>query len=71
MSPLLLCIALAAAAPDTLSASLVSSGRDLPVVRAAESERLSEAKAVPTGVADMLRRFTGVQVKDYGGAGGL
>ena len=70
MTPLLL-LWLTFAAPDTLSASMVSSSRDLPVVRAAESERLSEAKAVPTGVADVLRRFTGVQVKDYGGAGGL
>ena len=70
MTPLLL-LWLTFAAPDTLSASMVSSGWDLPVMRAAESERLGEARAVPTGVADVLRRFTGVQVKDYGGTGGL
>lgn len=56
---------------DTLAAAWTSSAKRLPVVRPAEQVRLPEAAAVPFGTADVLRRFTGVQVKDYGGIGGL
>ena len=56
---------------DTLKAVIVSSVKSLPVVRPVESVRLSSQVAVPTQVADVLRHFTGVQVKDYGGVGGL
>ena len=71
MTPLLLALAIAASVPDTLSASMVRGDRDLPVVRPAEDVRLSEVSNAPAQVADVLRRFTGVQVKDYGGVGGL
>ena len=56
---------------DTLVAATVYSVQAFPVVRAAEEVDLSGAVAAPTQVADVLRRFTGVQVKDYGGVGGL
>ena len=56
---------------DTLKAAHISSVKSLPVVRPVESVRLSSQVAVPTQVADILRHFTGVQVKDYGGVGGL
>ncbi len=56
---------------DTLSAASVSSVKTVPVLRAAEEIDLQEAAAPPVLVADVLRRFTGVQVKDYGGVGGL
>ena len=53
---------------DTLVASRVSSVRSVPVTRAAEEAELDGVQPV---VADAVRRFTGVQLKDYGGAGGL
>ena len=56
---------------DTLKASYISSVKSLPVVRPVESVRLSSQVAVPIQMADVLRHFTGVQVKDYGGVGGL
>lgn len=56
---------------DTLSAAAVSSAKHLPVTRPAEELHLPSQAAAPQGVADVLRQFTGVQVKDYGGAGGL
>ena len=56
---------------DTLDASAVYSVKRLLVVKPAEEVRLSDAEAAPMQVADLLRRFTGVQVKDYGGIGGL
>ena len=56
---------------DTLAAAEVFSVKAYPVVRATEDVRLSQAVAVPTQVADIIRKFTGVQVKDYGGIGGL
>ena len=64
-------LSLSAQEADTLAAARLSASRDVPVVRPAEDVRLSDAPAVPQAVADVLRRFTGVQVKDYGGAGGL
>ena len=73
MRLLLLCLTLSATTPaqDTLSASMVLTGRDTPVVRPRENVRLKDMQTVPLQVADVLRRFTGVQVKDYGGVGGL
>ena len=56
---------------DTLTAASVWSVQVYPVVKPAESVYLPGAKAAPAQVADVLRRFTGVQVKDYGGVGGL
>ncbi len=56
---------------DTLSAVHVVADKVWPVVKPAEEVFLPAVKAAPVQVADVLRRFTGVQVKDYGGAGGL
>lgn len=56
---------------DTLVAAQVYSAQVLPVTRAAEEVSLPSLVSAPAQVADVLRRFTGVQVKDYGGAGGL
>ena len=56
---------------DTLSAASVWSVQVYPVARPAERAYLPGASAPPAQVADVLRRFTGVQVKDYGGVGGL
>ena len=56
---------------DTLAAASVWSVQVLPVVRPVEQADLSAVIAPPSQVADVLRRFTGVQVKDYGGVGGL
>lgn len=53
---------------DTLLASRVSATRDAPVTRAAEEAPLQGGRPL---VADAVRRFAGVQLKDYGGAGGL
>ncbi|MBQ9463445.1 MAG: TonB-dependent receptor [Bacteroidales bacterium] len=59
---------LSAQEADTLAASRVSSSRDIPVTRAAEEAVPDDQHAL---AADAVRRFTGVQLKDYGGAGGL
>ena len=56
---------------DTLVAASVYSVQVFPVVRPSEQVYLPAAAAPPAQVADVLRRFTGVQVKDYGGVGGL
>ena len=56
---------------DTLSAAAVFSVKARPVVRPVEEVYLPAQAAAPTQVADVLRHFTGVQVKDYGGVGGL
>ena len=56
---------------DTLKAVIISSVKSLPVVRPVESVHLSSQASPPTQVADILRHFTGVQIKDYGGVGGL
>ena len=53
---------------DTLVASRVSSVKSVPVTRAAEEVGLDGLLPL---AADAVRRFTGVQLKDYGGAGGL
>ena len=62
---------LAAQEADTLDAAAVVSVRDRPVLKPSEEVRLDMQAAVPQQVADVLNRFTGVQVKDYGGVGGL
>lgn len=59
------------APPDTLAPAAVYAVKELPVVRATEAVRADSLVSAPMGVADILRSFTGVQVKDYGGAGGL
>ena len=56
---------------DTLAAVHVVAEKARPVLKPAEEVFLPGVKAPPGQVADVLRRFTGVQVKDYGGAGGL
>ena len=53
---------------DTLNASWVQAVSSVPVTRASEEAKLSPEQPV---VADAIRRFTGVQLKDYGGVGGL
>ena len=49
-------------------ASRVSSSRNIAVTRASEEAVLSGVQPL---VTDAVRRFTGVQLKDYGGTGGL
>ena len=56
---------------DTLETAHIFATKVLPVVKASEEFYLPGAKSKPSQVADVLRRFTGVQVKDYGGIGGL
>ena len=56
---------------DTLSAAAVYSVKTRPVVRPVEELYLPAQAAAAMQVADALRHFTGVQVKDYGGVGGL
>ena len=56
---------------DTLEAARSLSVRSIPASRATEEARPGEAVSPPSTAADAIRRFTGVQVKDYGGAGGL
>lgn len=57
--------------PDTLAAATVYSVKEKPVVRAVEAVYLPALVSAPTQVAQVLERFTGIQVKDYGGVGGL
>ena len=55
-------------APDTLSAATVSAARHIsPATEKATREVLDRAPSV----ADAIRDFSGVQLRDYGGAGGL
>ena len=56
---------------DTLKASRVSGTRERPVLLPYEEADLRKEAAASAGLDDVLRRFTGVQLKDYGGAGGL
>ena len=62
---------LSAQGTDTLSAAAVFSVKARPVVRPVEELYLPSQVSAPAQVADVLRHFTGVQVKDYGGVGGL
>ena len=55
-------------APDTLSAATVSAARHIsPATEKAPKEVLERAVTV----ADAIRDFSGVQLRDYGGVGGL
>ncbi len=56
---------------DTLAPASVRSERDVPILKPSEAHRIGHESAAAQNMADVLRRFTGVQVKDYGGAGGL
>ncbi|MBR6305732.1 MAG: TonB-dependent receptor [Bacteroidales bacterium] len=61
-------IALMIQAPDTLDASVVSASKRIsPPVERAPREVLERS----ANVADAIRDFSGVQLRDYGGAGGL
>lgn len=54
--------------PDTLSAATVSAARHIsPATEKADKEVLLRTSSV----ADAIRDFSGVQLRDYGGAGGL
>lgn len=55
-------------APDTLSASTVSAARHIsPATETASKEVLERTVTI----ADAIRDFSGVQLRDYGGVGGL
>ena len=57
---------------DTLAASTVYSARWRPASLPSESVVCQEASVSGSiNMADVVRNFTGVQIKDYGGAGGL
>ena len=58
-------------AQDTLAPAAVYSVMSRETVRAAEEVHLSELPSAPLQMTELLQRFTGVQVKDYGGVGGL
>ena len=64
------CVA-AAQEADTLAPASVYSAKTLPAVKASEQVFLPSLPVPPAQIADILRNFTGVQVKDYGGVGGL
>ena len=64
-------IAAAAQEADTLGAARVWSVSRRPVVKPAEEVFLPAVTGAPACIDGILRRFTGVQVKDYGGIGGL
>ena len=54
--------------PDTLEASSVTASRNVsPPVSAVSGERLTESPSA----ADAIRDFSGIQLRDYGGVGGL
>ena len=66
------CPGLMAQQADTLSEAQVYSYKVLPVVRPSEQVFFLPGQVRPSAqVSELLRRFTGVQVKDYGGVGGL
>ncbi len=56
---------------DTLSASEIVAVKSRSVVKATEWVAVGQSPLAPMQVADILGHFTGVQVKDYGGVGGL
>ena len=68
----LLWSALCLQAPDTLAAAVLSAPRDLPALKPSEEIQLKAGSASgAVNLSDAVKRFTGVQIKDYGGAGGL
>ena len=69
---LVLAVSVTAQRPDTLAEAHLSAYRDIPVLRPSEDIRLDAVPAAANmQLADAVSRFTGVQVKDYGGLGGL
>ena len=57
---------------DTLAASNIYATKFLPASKASESVFISSAiVGGSTSIAEAVRKFTGVQIKDYGGVGGL
>lgn len=56
---------------DTLPPARTYHVKHVPVTQPAGYVHLPSAATAFSGTADILRRFTGVQVKDYGGVGGL
>ncbi len=56
---------------DTLAPAAVFSVKSRETARAAEDVSLSDLPSAPLQMTEVLQRFTGVQVKDYGGVGGL
>lgn len=60
---------LSAQEADTLNAASVTAIKDRPIVKPVEEVDIGTKNEA--NVADVIRRFTGVQIKDYGGAGGL
>jgi len=66
------CCSLSAQQTDTLVEARVFSYKVRPVVRPSEQVAFLPGQVRPSAqVSELLRRFTGVQVKDYGGVGGL
>ncbi|MBQ3873033.1 MAG: TonB-dependent receptor [Bacteroidales bacterium] len=64
----LVAIFLASQVPDTLDASVVSAARHIsPPTESASRETIRRSPSL----ADAIRDFSGVQLRDYGGAGGL
>ena len=72
-SLLMVCLpaGLSAQQADTLSAASVYAFKYQSVIKPLERAWLDETHATTHDVSDVLRHFTGVQVKDYGGTGGL
>ena len=72
-SLLMVCLpaGLSAQQADTLSAASVYAFKYQSVIKPLERAWLDETHAATHDVSDVLRHFTGVQVKDYGGTGGL
>ena len=65
---LLLAFSLLSQQPDTLTASTVSAKRVVsPPTDATSGEKLQQS----LNLADAIRDFSGIQLRDYGGAGGL
>ena len=56
---------------DTLASAAIYSVKLRPITRPSEEISLAKQADAPSQVADVLRRFTGIQIKDYGGIGGL
>ena len=55
-------------APDTLDASVVSAARHIsPPTESATREKILRSASL----ADAIRDFSGLQMRDYGGVGGL
>ncbi len=68
MTATVLTIALFLQLPDTLAAASVSAARLVsPPTEVTSGERLQRAVTLP----DAIREFSGIQIRDYGGAGGL